>query len=224
MILKKYCVVLLSSPFQVDYTPSSHSFIPLDECDPRHMKSVTQITVIAIKMNYDCFVMKGNISEKITYKKILVTHDGSEFASAALPHAIAIAKVCNAEVLLLHVVDSFYHEATSLPPFGLGMYPSTLDATKKVIADNMKQVKHQLEKLKIKLEMDGVKKVTTYVDNGFPREIILDVAKTEQCDLIIMATRGRSGLGRVVLGSVADYVIRHADCPVLTIHPKKGEK
>lgn len=59
-------------------------------------------------------------------------------------------------------------------------------------------------------------------EEGFTRDVILDTVDEEKCDPIGISTRGLTGLGRVVLGSVADHVIRHATCPIITIHPHKA--
>ena len=65
--------------------------------------------------------------------------------------------------------------------------------------------------------------VTRLVELGVPYQRILETAKVEQVDLIVMATHGRAGLGHLVIGSVAERVVRLAPCPVLTIRPP-GER
>lgn len=157
--------------------------------------------------------------KKITYKKILVTFDGSNLASGAFPYAIALAKSCNAEVILLQVVETLQQQPIALYTLSFASYPDAVEIAKETIEDQKKFATRQLKKVKKLFEAEGVSAVKTQVESGFAREVILKVANNESCDLIVMATRGRSGIGRVVLGSVADYIVRHAKCPVLTVHP-----
>jgi len=65
----------------------------------------------------------------------------------------------------------------------------------------------------------GFPKLETRVEMGSPAEKILEVAKKEKVDLIIMGAHGRKGLERAIFGSVADKVVQAATCPVVTIHP-----
>lgn len=160
--------------------------------------------------------------KKITYKKILVTHDGSQLASAALPHAATLARMYNAEILLLQVVRSVEQEIATTTLVGIGMYPVVSDLSSDSVKEDKKQARHHLEKLTTELEAEGVGKIQIIVKEGSAEDVINKVAKTEHCDLIVMSTHGRSGLGRALLGSVTDYVIRHAHCPVLVVHPEKG--
>lgn len=177
---------------------------------------VTHITAFAEKKEYRCYAMK-----KILYKKILVTHDGSELASKALPHAVAIARANDAEVLLLQVVRSVGQESALVG--APSIYPPIVtfgDTALETVKENKRRAKHQLEKIKAEFEANGVTHVNVYVEEGVGQDVITDIAKTEHCDLIVMSTHGRSGLGRVLLGSVADYVIRHAPCPVLVVRSR----
>lgn len=70
------------------------------------------------------------------------------------------------------------------------------------------------------LEGSGARNVEIYVRQGLAGEKIVAFVKKENCDLIVMSAHGRSGLGRVLLGSVTDYVVRHASCPVLVVRAK----
>jgi universal stress protein A len=66
-------------------------------------------------------------------------------------------------------------------------------------------------------------KIDIAIGDGDPADEILSEARRQHCDLIVMATHGRSGLGRLLLGSVAEAVLRRSPCPVLTIKPAKTE-
>lgn len=157
--------------------------------------------------------------KKIIYHKILVTHDGSRFASAALPYAFALADACKAQMLLFHVVETVAQELTVLDPMGLNPpVPIIADSALEVVKAEEKSADRQLERMKKKLEKGGIT-VKIKITMGIAGSEIVATAREERCDLIVMSTHGRSGLGRILLGSVADYVIRHARCPVLVVHP-----
>lgn len=153
----------------------------------------------------------------VTYQKILVTHDGSELASSALPHAKSIAQMYNAEVILLRVVVPLevMPMAANVDP---GVYPLTVEAKKREKRD----ARSQLEKIRSDFEDNGIPNVITYVEEGLAQDVIIDIAKIEQCDMIVMSTHGRSGIIRTILGSVTDYVVRHSSCPVLVVRPQKS--
>jgi nucleotide-binding universal stress UspA family protein len=72
--------------------------------------------------------------------------------------------------------------------------------------------------------LQGDSKVRYTVETGEPFEKIIDVAEEHRIDLIVMSTRGRSGLKRLIIGNVAEKVVRYAPCPVLTIKPRAAKK
>jgi len=169
-------------------------------------------------------LLKGYMKQ-VLYKKILVTHDGSTLSSAALPHALLLAKTMQAQLILLRVIESYPHDDDLLLlPVSRTIILEDTELIRKAVVEEKRLAKQQLEAIKKDLEKEGAAEVITYVEEGFTRDVILDIAKTEHIDLIIIATRGRTGLGRVLLGSVADHIVRYAPCPVLTIHPQKGGK
>lgn len=154
--------------------------------------------------------------KNITYQKILVTHDGSKFSWATFPHAKSLALMYHAELVLLHVV-----EPNQSLVMGAEASASivALAASKKATKQEIQKARRQLTKIKAEFEAEGVIKVITKIEEGSAEDVITTIAKTQKCDLIVMCTHGRSGIARVFLGSVTDYVIRHAHCPVLSIHP-----
>jgi len=79
-----------------------------------------------------------------------------------------------------------------------------------------------LEKLAAPLREEGVNVKTAVVERDVVAEAIVDYAEQNDIDLIVMTTHGRSGLSRLVFGSVAESVVRHAPCPVLLIRSKEG--
>lgn len=155
----------------------------------------------------------------ITYKKILITYDGSELASSAIPHATYLAKLLHSEVILLHVINSVEQEIAMTSTASI--YPGNMPAinTMEIVKANKVKAANEVSKIRKLLTESGITKVSARVVEGVPGKKIVDIANKEKCDLIIMSTHGRSGLGRALLGSVADYVIRNALCPVLVIHP-----
>ncbi len=142
------------------------------------------------------------------YKKILVPLDGSPLAEAVLPHAQALAKLEDAEIVLLSVPVTPNLEMLSYNP-GLAS---------KIIEETEKETEAYLEAAAAKLSQDGTK-VTSVMREGPIPEIILAVADEMQIDVIAMSTHGRSGIQRWLMGSVADRVVNHAHIPVMLIHP-----
>jgi nucleotide-binding universal stress UspA family protein len=150
------------------------------------------------------------------YQKVLAPLDGSELAECTLRHVQAIATACNIpEVIILKVVEplsstvvSAYAEAGSA---GADMLNKAEEQTK-VEAQNY------IDKVSQRLKSAGIQ-VKAEVIEGNAAEVILDYARDNQVDLIVMSTHGRSGISRFAFGSVADKVVRHALAPVLTISP-----
>lgn len=158
--------------------------------------------------------------EKIIYKKILVTHDGSKLASVALPHALFLAESLYARLLLLRVIESVGQEMTVIDPMGMNPpVPAIGENAVDIVKEDKKRAQEQLMKLKIEIEKSEALEAKTAVLQGSPGLEIVRFTKEQKIDLVIMSTHGRSGLGRALLGSVTDYVIRHASCPVLVVNP-----
>ena len=156
------------------------------------------------------------------YRKILVTLDGSDLSEAAIPHAVSVAKASSAPLVLLQVVDSVAHIMTQATPagFDLGGGAMTAQVAEEAVSAQREGAQEFLSVAKAKIEAEGVANVTTELAEGSPGDAIVDAAERLGCDLIVMATHGRSGLGRVLLGSVADHVVRHApNAAVLLVRP-----
>lgn len=153
-----------------------------------------------------------------TYKKILLTHDGSRLANDAITHAISLAKVYRSQIVLLHVVHSIDQElAFYATP---GMYPAVLGtAANNIVEENKKLALKKMTKIAGTIIEQKIK-ATVIVEDGSAQNLIVEIAKSQKCDLIVMSTHGRGGVGRAFLGSVTDHIIRHAHCPVFVVHPK----
>jgi nucleotide-binding universal stress UspA family protein len=158
-----------------------------------------------------------------SYNTILVPHDSSELADSVLPEVLSIVSAFSPKVILVQVVDSLFQINAKLAPtnsFSSGYVISEL-------AEEVQTAEHQaanknLEHLKKRLHDFGISNIKIHILEGYPGDEIVKLAKKTQTDLIIMSTHGRSGLGRVLMGSVADQVIHQSHCPVLVVRPKKN--
>jgi universal stress protein A len=140
---------------------------------------------------------------------ILAPTDFSEFSKQALRSALGLAQTFEAKLLLLNVVE--------LPPYPIeGIVPSNLGAN--LLDDLERRASDELAA--VIPEAQGTKvDITRRVVVGIPYRKIIEVAEEEKADLIIMATHGRTGLSHLIMGSVAERIVRTAPCPVLTIRP-----
>ena len=146
------------------------------------------------------------------YKKILVPLDGSELAECALPHAEEIASKCGADIILVSVTERVkgYRPVDEYSStFGETLVP---EAAGKLTEQGQKY----LDRIAKGLEDKGIK-VQTEMLMGNPAEELTIYAKTEKCDLIIMASHGRSGPSRWARGSVAEKVSQSSITPILVI-------
>ena len=144
------------------------------------------------------------IAEHIQIRKILVPIDGSEFSLDAAKYAIKIANYENAQIICIHVLTKTVLEYAWTPE-------SREDIKTKVESwfNTIKGIAKTsaIPEIKTKIFMD-VKSVV---------ECIIDYATTENIDLIVIGTRGRTGLKKFMMGSVANDVARHAHCPILLV-------
>ena len=157
------------------------------------------------------------------YQKILLTNDGSELAAAAVPHAATIAKATGAPLVLLQVIDSVVHVMTMMTPSTMEPMSSgeiTAGIAEEGVTAQRQEAEQNLAKIREQLLAEGVTNVTAFVAEGQLGDAIVDTAAAQGCDLIIMATHGRSGIGRAVLGSVADHVVRNSHHAVLLVRPQ----
>lgn len=143
------------------------------------------------------------------YKRILVPLDGSERAEAIMPHVIELAQCGNGAVILLHVVEP---EPLLVSPYD----PLTYRESNEAIAQQMQEAQTYLEAKCDHLHQFGLE-ATCQVEHGPVIESILKTAKAEAVDLIAMASHGRTGLARVLFGSVATGILQKAQQPLLLI-------
>jgi nucleotide-binding universal stress UspA family protein len=133
---------------------------------------------------------------------ILVPVDGSALAEAALPRALELAEVSGARVLLLRAA-----QAPTVP----GVDPT--EAQVRVV----REAETYLAQLRQRLTREGGVKVETSVWYGPAAHAIVEAARLHRADEIVMTTHGRSGLGRLLLGSVAESVLRGTTTPILLL-------
>lgn len=147
------------------------------------------------------------------FKKILVPLDGSDLSEAILPHVSNLAKTLGSEVILLRVVTATAYEPVSLQMTGMPMLPTHPVPERDLYA----QAEGYLQRVASDYLPD--QNVTLEVSGGPTTDSILDFADGQNVDLIAMTTHGRSGLSRMVLGSVADEVVHRSHLPVLLVRP-----
>jgi nucleotide-binding universal stress UspA family protein len=150
----------------------------------------------------------------MTFQKILCPIDFSPGSQHAMRVAVRLAAASDAELMLTHV---WY-----LPPLAYGgEYPIAPDAVQLLVDDD----ERGLAEAAAEASQLGAKRVTTKLLTGVPWDRIVDMLRGDAAiDLVVMGTQGRTGLGRILLGSVAENVVRHAPCPVLVTRASDAEK
>lgn len=140
-------------------------------------------------------------------RRVLHATDLSSAARPAWEHAQQLGRLFGAEVLLLHVVPVTPVPLTAYLPWKL--------------VEELREAEEGKARVQLDTLLDGPRdprlKTRVRIEPGTPTSRILEVAREEDADLIVMGTHGHSGLGRVLLGSVADRVVRLAPCPVVTV-------
>ena len=148
------------------------------------------------------------------YQKIMVPLDGSDLAECVLPHLETIARGCQiVTVVFVRVVDPDLPPANYLAGGEFGLYKTDFDQLKK---HREIDAEDYLKELKSRLNYNWVK-VESHVIEGKVAEALADFATKNAVDLILIASHGRSGISRWVMGSVADRLLRSACVPILMI-------
>lgn len=145
-------------------------------------------------------------------EKILVPIDFSEGSKKALQYAIPLARQHEAAITLLHVSPSLSYAGGE---YGILDYSSAE-------AEMRSKAETELRAL-LKAEVGKAITAQAAVRTGTPRNDIIAFAKNLPADLIVIATHGRTGLKHVLLGSVAEHVVRYAPCPVLVVRERERE-
>ena len=143
------------------------------------------------------------------YKRILVPIDGSDPAERGLAEAIALARELKATIRLLNLTSDFVLMVEMSSAIDYEKFREGLNQFgQRLLAKASEQAKAQ-----------GVATETSLhdLDGGRVADAIVEEARKSRCDLIVIGTHGRGVLGRLLLGSTAEWVVRHAPCPVLTV-------
>ena len=143
----------------------------------------------------------------IQINRILVATDFSAHSDVALTYGAELAKKFDSEVILFHAVEG-PDLVSQLPPGGEGYFPPNLPRIQEESAQ--KQCGHLLEN-------SGIARGRARIEIGTPFVEIVRAAREEDVDLLIVGTHGRGALAHIMLGSVAERVVRKASCPVLTV-------
>jgi nucleotide-binding universal stress UspA family protein len=155
-------------------------------------------------------------------KKILAPTDLSKLSLAGLRYAFDLAQSFGAEVTVYHVInrDEIMQFSEQLKRFGnpiaIGRHTENLleesqDALSHFLQDNLGDL------------LPAVK-FQTKVEMGLPYKNVVERAKEDGADMIVMSTHGRTGFSHVLLGSVTEKVVRTAPCPVVSIHPQEDRE
>ena len=158
---------------------------------------------------------KGEVKHKKkkgkTFQRILYPTDFSATSKMALERAVNLTEDYDAELFVLHVVDDT-------------IISTHVEQERKIILRDLRA--HALEEMRTELPADLLENFATIgaVKRGDPGKAIAAYAESHRCDLIVMGSHGRTGVKRALLGSVADRVVRRANCPVFIERAKTKKK
>lgn len=145
------------------------------------------------------------------YKRILVATDGSDLSKKAVSSAIDLAGLSGAELIALKVIPRYpqsYFEG------GLALQAAEVSRVEKQWAEDGKAIVDAVQQL---AESQGVKARAVTVKSDLVSDAIIAAAKKHKCDLIVMASHGRRGVKRLLLGSETQQVLTHTSIPVLVL-------
>jgi nucleotide-binding universal stress UspA family protein len=133
-------------------------------------------------------------------KRILVAMDRSKYSEKAFDQAISIAKICKSTLFVISVID---------------LYPEVKEIVLTHEEKMLRGTRAFLEGVKAKAAKENIPCETILHVGGQPHEFIIQEAKEKNIDLIVMGTHGRTGLDKLLIGSVAERVVGHAPCAVM---------
>ncbi len=145
------------------------------------------------------------------YKRILVATDGSKLSKKAVDHALDLADLTGAEVVALKVVPKYpqtYFEG------GVAVEPKEVAAIEQQWVSEAQEAVNAVQAAGQKRQVK-VKPMT--VKSDLVAEAIISAAKRSKCDLVVMASHGRKGIKRLLLGSETQHVLTHSHIPVLVL-------
>lgn len=142
------------------------------------------------------------------YKRILIAIDNSLYSMKAAKVGFSLAHGLKATIGLLYVIN----KSKEVVNADLGITP---EQSQTVLLNEAEKTIEQYIRI-----YNGIRNVERFTPEGFPEQEIIHISKEWKADLIVMGTHGRSGIGRILTGSVAEYVIRHATIPVVITPPR----
>ncbi|MES2980622.1 MAG: universal stress protein [Pseudomonadota bacterium] len=145
------------------------------------------------------------------YKRILIATDGSPLSRKAASTGIELAALMDAQVIVLNVVPRY---PTSYFEGGVAMAATEVARIEKLWTEKAQDV---VDGVKDRAESQGVKAKAVTVRSDLVAEAIIAAAKKHKCDLIVMASHGRKGLKRILLGSETTHVLTHSTIPVMVL-------
>jgi nucleotide-binding universal stress UspA family protein len=145
----------------------------------------------------------------LDWRKVLCPIDFSDPSREALRVAVDLARRYRAELVLLHV---YQLPGVATPEAAIYGGRSALDRMIRLVSSQLAEWKAEAERL-------GATRVTTHAGSGVAFSEIVRFAEEQACDLVVLGTHGRNAVMRMLVGSTAERVVRHAPCPVLTVRP-----
>jgi len=171
--------------------------------------------VVEVDREEERLLSQGSTSASVrefALRSILVPIDFSDCSRKALQYAVPLARQFGSRLLLVHVMPVHYFVGSE---FG----PVDVPVPQQEMRENSERA---LERL-AREEIGDAVPVSTRVCRGQPVQEIVAVAREESVDLILLSTHGHTGLKHVLLGSVAENVVRYAPCPVLVVREHQRE-
>jgi nucleotide-binding universal stress UspA family protein len=153
-------------------------------------------------------ILEQKTSTRIALNNVLFATDFSAAAEAALPYAVAICRRYGSTLHAVHVIPEFnilVHAETVNPVTFESAYEAELH-------DARERMKH------LRPDLEGIPH-HTYIHRGKLWNVLSQILSEERIDLLIVGTHGRTGVGKLLMGSVAEEIVRQATCPVLTVGP-----
>lgn len=147
------------------------------------------------------------MSEQL-YKRILLPTDGSKYSDKSEKHALALAAANNAEIIALSVVENSF--SLNLPD------SDTISEVNQLLKNETEKNLNKVERLRDEEGLDV--KITKKVAEGSPAKVILETIESEDIDLVVIGSSGKTGFDKFLMGSVAEKVVKSAKCSVLVIH------
>jgi Universal stress protein UspA and related nucleotide-binding proteins len=151
---------------------------------------------------------KSDVVVSMEYKQILIGTDGGDLMAPVYDHAAYFAQLTDATVHVAYVLDIAGSSAYPIDASWENKYEVLLDEGKKIVAN----AKNDLDSLGVNED-----RIVTAVLDGHPAEELDIYADSQDIDLVVIGTHGRKGLNRLLIGSVADKVVRGAKVPVLVV-------